>query len=283
MRFVITSLGMVLTMASPAAAVNIVTDIAPIQSLVAGVAEGIATPDALISSGASAHDFSLKPSDMRTLQSADLLIWTGPILSTWMPRALAAAGDDVVSVSLSQTIGTNQLTTEDGHIDPHDWLDPANAVLWTSEIAQVLSDADPENADRYAQNAAEQMAEIDALSDKISSQLAGMTPKFITLHDGFGYFEERFGVHAAGQLSEVDHHEISPGRLRTVSDLAKEQGINCLVIEPGTDAHVVETIFGDADVTVVELDPLGASLEPGPGLYTALLRQIADGLASCEA
>ena len=67
-----------LLVATPAlAAPNVVATIKPLHSLVAGVMEGVGTPELLIEGAASPHGFSLRPSDAGKLESADLVFWIG--------------------------------------------------------------------------------------------------------------------------------------------------------------------------------------------------------------
>ena len=68
-----------LLLASPAFAEvpKVVTDIAPVQGLVASVMGDLGTPDLLIPASASPHSHALKPSEARALQQADLVFWIG--------------------------------------------------------------------------------------------------------------------------------------------------------------------------------------------------------------
>ena len=76
---------------------RVLADIAPVQSLVARVMQGVGTPDLLIPPGVSAHDMALRPSQARALSRADLVVWVGPEMSPWLGRALEAIeGRDMV-------------------------------------------------------------------------------------------------------------------------------------------------------------------------------------------
>ena len=71
-----------------AEAPRLVTTLPPIHSLVAAVAEGATTPHLLLRGGTSPHTYTMAPSDARTLQNADLVVWVGPSVETFMVRAL---------------------------------------------------------------------------------------------------------------------------------------------------------------------------------------------------
>src|SRR6056297_1935465 len=165
--------------------------------------------------------------------------------------------------------------------DPHAWLDPQNAALWLDLIARELSALDPENADLYAANAAAGQAELSALSEDIAARLAPLADRsFLVFHDAYQYFENRFGLGAAGALSIGDASEPSPARLVELRALAQEQGADCVFAEPQFNTAVIASVFGDS-VPVGELDPIGVGLEPGAGLYPAMLRNMASAMAEC--
>lgn len=67
---------------------KVVTDIAPVHSLVAQVMKGVGAPELLTDQGTSPHHMQLRPSQARSLDQADLLVWVGPELTPWLERAL---------------------------------------------------------------------------------------------------------------------------------------------------------------------------------------------------
>ena len=55
------------------AEVNVLTSIKPLQLIAAAVQDGVGKPEVLLPPGASPHNYALRPSDVRRVQSADLL------------------------------------------------------------------------------------------------------------------------------------------------------------------------------------------------------------------
>ncbi|SFC01897.1 zinc ABC transporter substrate-binding protein [Tropicimonas isoalkanivorans] len=167
--------------------------------------------------------------------------------------------------------------------DPHAWLDPANAQVWLTAIAEALSAIDPENGTAYADNAAAAQAELATLGADITDELAPLGDvRFIVLHDAFQYFERRFGLQAVGALSLGDAADPTAARVAALRDEVRRAGVSCMVTEPQFNAALVDTVAEGANVKTVVLDPLGVSHDPGQGLYTATLRDIADGFATCR-
>jgi zinc transport system substrate-binding protein len=175
---------------------------------------------------------------------------------------------------------------EHGHehngVDAHAWLDPVNAARWLDVIAATLSDVDPVNAATYVANAVAGQAEIEALSDEIAATLASAGDvQVVVTHDAYQYFERRFGSAILGAIATGDAENPSPARIATLQDAVAESGASCVFAEPQYQDNLVRTVFSGDAVTVSVIDPLGAGLELGAGLYPALLRNLADRLVTC--
>ena len=166
--------------------------------------------------------------------------------------------------------------------DMHLWLDPVNGWAMARAIAEVLSQADPANAARYEANARALVPRLDALSEDISAQLSAVRDKsFVVFHDGYRYFEDRFGLKAVGSV--VVSPERTPGakRLRQLQAKVRELGVACVFAEPQFDMRVVDVVLEGSKVRAGILDPLGAGIEDGPELYFTLLRNMAVAFKSC--
>jgi len=100
---------------------NVATDIAPVHSLVARVMEGVGTPELIIQSGASPHEYSLRPSEASALQNADLVFWIGEDLSPWLEDAIDTLAADAGVTALLETEGTIELEfRENALFEAHD-------------------------------------------------------------------------------------------------------------------------------------------------------------------
>ena len=172
----------------------------------------------------------------------------------------------------------------EGPFDLHMWLDPVNAEAMTHMIADVLSGTDFANADRYADNAHELIHRLEDLTAEIAAKLEPVHERpFIVFHDGYRYFEDRFGLTAAG--SAVVSPERSPGvkRIRELRKKVSDLGVVCLIDEPHFDRRLVDTVLEGTDVRSGTLDPMGSAIEDGPELYFTLLRNMADVFTECLA
>ena len=166
--------------------------------------------------------------------------------------------------------------------DPHVWLDPENAKAMVRAIAASLSAADAENAAVYSKNAGLVIARLDALSKEISAGLKPVSGKrFIVFHDAYQYFEKRFGLKSAGSISISP--ETMPGaeRIREMRKKVADAHAVCVFSEPQFEPRIVSVVTEGTAAKSAELDPLGASLETGPGHYFSLIRALASSFRKC--
>ena len=104
-----TALFLTLSTAALAEVPQVMTDIAPIQSLAARVMAGIGAPDVLLPPGASPHDYALRPSDAARLAETDLMIWVGHGLTPWLEGPIASLAADAQHLELLKTTGWTAL------------------------------------------------------------------------------------------------------------------------------------------------------------------------------
>ena len=286
------------------AAPKVVVSIKPLHSLAARVMGSVGQPTLLVSGAASPHTYSLRPSDMRVIERADVVFWIGPNFEAFLTQALNATSG--VTVTLAAAPGVTRLKARAGGLwdsavqdssvrdssvqagdagdDPHLWLDIANAKAIAATMAAALGTADPANAVRYAANARSLAVALDAFDSELRGLLMPVRAKrFIVFHDATRYFEERYGLMSVGAVT------VSPERppgARRVEDLRARmaQGdIACLFTEPQFEPKLAATLVGRSQVKTGTLDPEGTALTPGPALYFDLMRGLARGFAGCLA
>ena len=102
---------------------RVAVDIAPLHSLVATVMDGVGSPDLLMPPKTSVHGMSLRPSQARLLDRADLVVWIGPEFTPWFSRALSVHATDAVILEVLQLQGDNVLPFRETLAAPDDGND----------------------------------------------------------------------------------------------------------------------------------------------------------------
>ncbi|OWY05654.1 zinc ABC transporter substrate-binding protein [Thioclava sp. F1Mire-8] len=288
---------------------SVVTDVPPVQSLVAQVMGDLGQPEVLLGQNSDAHHYQLKPSQARDLQDADLVFWVGPRLTPWLERAIDGVGVKGQSVELLHAPGTTlrSFSVPDPHdhsvdadadhaeagngdhaevdqmTDPHAWLDPDNAKLWLGLIAEDLSKADPEHAETYAANAEAAQARIEALDAKLKAEFAPIADKpFLVYHAAYGYLADHYGLIIMGALSPSDASTPGAAHLVSLREEASAKEAVCAFPEANHDPKMVEVLVDGTPVRLGKsLDPSGTALTYGPGLYEDLMQGMADTITAC--
>jgi len=286
--------------------ISVVASIKPIHSLVAAVMGDIGTPHLLLEAPTSAHHFTLKPSQARRLQAADIVFWVGPTMEQPLTKALATLAPQAQTLPLIESAGLvlinfdevapahekhdhekhdkhDEHAKHDDHlINPHIWLDPQNAKIMLGVIAARLAKADPENASTYAANADLMAARLATLETDITSQLASYSAaRFLVLHDAHVYFERRFGLRNYGAITTEPDVMPTASRVKALRDELREHHFDCIFTEPFLGQKAVALIAEGSKVSIGTLDPIASNLPAGAQLYPDLLISYAKALQSC--
>lgn len=281
------------------AEIDVAVTMAPIHSLVSMVTEGVLEPALIVKPGASPHGHAMRPSEARALDGADVVFWLGDALEPWMAKALDSLAANATVINLSAAEGVTGLGVREGGdwglhdhagqessdenlTDPHLWLDPDNGIAWLQTMAATLAAIDPEHAGAYLANAKRGADRLNVLTSKIEKGLAPVKEKpYIVFHDAYQYFERRFALHAVGSISLGDADRPSAARLVEIRRTIEESGAVCAFSEPQFEPKLLDTAIEGSSVKKAVLDPIGADLEPGAGLYPSLLERMATSLIDC--
>lgn len=293
---------------SASAEVRLLTSIKPLQLIAAAVQDGIASPEVLLPPGASAHNYALRPSDVRRVQEVQLLYWIGPDMETFLPRVLASRKQTTVAVQdlpglqlryfgqgpdadeheheheppAAGAIAEHDHAHRPGTLDAHLWLLPANAQVIATRMAADLAAADPTNAPRYQANVQAFRARLQALEQQLQARLAPVAGKpYFVFHEAFDYFEAAYGLKHAGVFSVAS--EVQPGaqHVAQMRERLQAAGPTCVFSEPPLPPRLAQTLSADLPVKLAELDALGGKLAINASGYEQLLSNLADALLGC--
>ncbi|MNS46970.1 High-affinity zinc uptake system protein ZnuA precursor [compost metagenome] len=287
-----------LLIGSAQAEVKVLTSIKPLQLIAAAVQDGVAIPEVLLPPGASPHNYALRPSDVRKVQSVDLLYWIGPDMEGFLPRVLNGrtlpnvAVQDLPGMKLRHFAEDNHSHAEEadehdhdhrpGSLDAHLWLSPVNARVIATKMAADLSAADPDNAVRYQSNLKAFDERLDALDARLKKRLADVQGKpYFVFHEAFDYFEDAYGLKHVGVFSVAA--EVQPGAQHVAAMRARlqEVGKTCVFSEPPLRPRLAETLVAGLPVKLAELDALGGYTPATAQGYEQVLEKLGNDLAGC--
>ena len=255
---------------------SVVVSVAPLHAIVAAVMVGGAPPRLLVKGGASPHDYALRPSDAAALNDADLVVWVGETFELFLASPLDALAGRAKVVTLEEIIGDGE--------NPHLWLDPDNAREIARRVSDALSDLDPGNRDRYEFNAAGFSVRLGLLDEELRHILAPVADApYLVFHDAYGAFERRYGLAMVGAVTINPQQKPGAKRIAALRETIRETGARCLFGEPQFTPALLDILIEGGAARIAILDPLGATLAPGPEAYFTLMINLAVGLRDCLA
>ena len=299
------------------AEIKVVASIKPIHSLASYLMDGVKKPDLIVDGYASPHGFAMKPSHAKMLQEADLIFWVGEDIESFLVKPLGSIAKKAEKIELMEIRGINKLKfrernifeghddhghkeddhddhakKEDGHddhgheghahgeFDPHIWLDPLNAKKILKEMAKHLIENDQANESIYKENLKKANKDLDKLVKQVKSEL-NKDFKSIVFHDAYQYFEKRFKVNVLGAFTV--NTDVLPGaeQLSEIREIIEHEKVTCVFSEPQFNPNIINAVAKDTNIKTGVLDPLGATLNPGKGLYFDLISNMAKSFKGC--
>ena len=167
-------------------------------------------------------------------------------------------------------------------VDPHIWLDVGNALVMAAAMVRELTALDPVNAPRYRANGGNLAMRLKALDAELRRRMTPLAGRpYLVFHDGYRHFEHRYGLKSAGFMTATPQHRLGARRLKELRAKLHLLKVACVFGEPRTSPRLMAAILEGTDARAGTLDPLGAVLPPGRGLYFRLMRGMASGLEAC--
>ena len=150
-------------------------------------------------------------------------------------------------------------------------------------IAAELAEHDPENAATYAANAEAAIADLTALEAELEQSFAPTAgAPIVVFHDAYGYLAHRFGLTVAGTIALGDAAPPGAARLAELRGMLADGEVVCIFPEVNHSSRYAEMLVEGTDSRLgALLDPAGVMLEPGPGLYAELMRNLARDITDC--
>ena len=167
-----------------------------------------------------------------------------------------------------------------GEYDPHIWLDPMNAKVILSEMAEHLIENDQKNEAKYEANLKKAHKDLDKLTKKVKSEL-NKDFKSIVFHDAYQYFEKRFDINVLGAFTV--NTDVMPGaeQLAEIREIIEHDKVSCVFSEPQFNPDIIKAVAKDMNIQTGVIDPLGATLNPGKDLYFDLISNMSKSFKGC--
>ncbi|WP_223881707.1 metal ABC transporter substrate-binding protein [Affinibrenneria salicis] len=208
---------------------KVITTFTVIQDIARNVAGDAAVVESITKPGAEIHDYQPTPGDIVKTQSAQLVLWNGLNLERWFSRFF----DNIrATPSVIVSEGVEPLPIREGpyngNPNPHAWMSPANALIYTENIRKALVKYDPKNAETYNRNAQAYAQKIKALDAPLRARLANIPPAqrwLVTSEGAFSYLARDYDLKEVYLWPINAEEQGTPQQVRHVIDSVRKNNI----------------------------------------------------------
>jgi len=217
---------------------------------------------------ASPHDHPLKTSDHKRLHQADLILWIGAELESFLAKPLKniPARKVITAYELSGLYWPEADAHHQEHQhangnhhgrDPHLWLDPRNAVIIAQHLAARLSELMPGAAADFAVNSEEFRQRMLQLDNEITQSLKPVQKVgFAVYHEGYAHFVAHYDLHQIGYVTYTPERRPGAKHLQKLREVLKAEG-KCLFTEPQATNTSIQELARSLNLRTALLDPIG--------------------------
>ena len=249
------------------------TQLGDLARAVAGSRAGVAQ---ILDPGTDPHAYEPRPSDLRAVASAKVVVRSGGDLDAWLGDVLRGARSDARTVTVTDHVRTRR---GDGEVDPHWWQDPRNAATAVALIREALIAADPPGRDAYLAGAQRYLSRLRALDRAIAACMRAVPPgkrRLVTDHDALGYYAERYDIEIVGTVIPAlsTQAQASGGEVARLVRTIRSAGVSQIFPESAVNAKLTRAIARAAGAKVgpaLYADSLGARNTAG-ATYLGSLR-----------
>ena len=210
------------------------------------------------------HDYSLSVSQVKAVESAEIIVCSGAGLEDFLSDLLES------SVKVDASAGISLLCTSHSHdhddhahhahedtqeFDAHIWLSPANASCMAKNIAAGLIDHYPQHEQQIQNNLTVLLQNLDVLQQYGQQTLSELRSRdLITFHDGFSYFADSFDLHILEAVEEESGSEASAKELIHLITLVQDHKLPAIFTETHGSVSAANVISRETGANIYALD-----------------------------
>lgn len=269
---------------STTSAIAVVATTTVFADMVRNVGGDLVAVTSLVPKNGDVHTFAPKPSDIRAVAEAKLLVMNGLGLDDWLEKTLRNTSSGITPLlKLAVDMpGIVLLPGEDpGTQNPHLFMDVRYAKLYVARIRDALKRVDPRHAERYDANAANYASRLDALDTYVRRQVSTIPKanrRIVTFHDAFPYYAREYGITIVGVAVPAPGQDPSAGYTAQLVNAIRTAHVQAIFSESQFPARLVDQLAAETGTKVVANlydDSIG---DPPVTSYEAIVRWDTDQL-----
>jgi zinc transport system substrate-binding protein len=211
-----------------------------------------------------AGDYQPRPDDIKKLVDLDAIVINGIGHDDFVLPMIKSSGNKKLTlIRVNET--TPQIHAVRGTgVNSHTFISFTNAVQQTYAIQKALAALRPADAAALQRNAAEYARRLRVVKAKAAQQLAdAKITRVVTVHDGYGYLLQEFGLEVAGVVQPAHGLTPSAAELRDMVKLLQREKIRVVFTEETFPDAMLKVLRDEAAVKVYVITHIAS------GAYTA--------------
>lgn len=240
--------------------VKVIVSISPLKEFTEVIGGDKVEVTTLVPDNVEPHDFELKPRDLEGLTKADIFVYNGLGMESWLDQVTAQVQD--TKVKLVNSSENANVIDKDNKIDPHLWLSLKEATNQTENIKNALVEIDEENKDYYEENFKNFKNQLESLYKEYEEKFNSVTNKdFVTSHAAFGYLCREFGLNQISVKDIFGEGELTPQSTKEIIEFCKENNITTIFSESSLSQADADTLARDAGAKVEQIYTLETKID----------------------
>jgi len=250
-------------------------------TVLADIAENVAGEHLRVESitkvGAEIHGYQPTPGDIAKAADADLILDNGLNLEAWFAQFVD--GLDVPHVVVSEGVETISIAEDayEGFPNPHAWMSPQNALIYVDNMVDAFTELDPDNAAEFAENAESYKAELQDVSDELTTELAELPAEqraLITCEGAFSYLARDAGLSEHYLWAVNAEQQTTPRQIAFIIEFVRDNEVPAVFCESTVSDRSMQQVVEASDTAfggTLYVDSLSKADGPVP-TYLELLK-----------
>jgi manganese transport system substrate-binding protein len=231
--------------------------------------------------GAEIHGYQPTPGDIAKAADADLILDNGLNLEAWFAQFVD--GLDVPHVVVSEGVETISIAEDayEGFPNPHAWMSPQNALIYVDNMVDAFTELDPDHAAEYAENAESYKAELQNVSDELTTELAELPVEhraLITCEGAFSYLARDAGLSEHYLWAVNAEQQTTPRQIAFIIEFVRDNKVPAVFCESTVSDRSMQQVVEASDTAfggTLYVDSLSKADGPVP-TYLELLKYDAE-------
>jgi zinc transport system substrate-binding protein len=269
---------------SGAKAATVITSSHPLAMIAAELAPTALTIESIGGSNHSLHHQGFKPSQIKRVNDADLVLWLGAEMDAGFIKVVAQADPQAIKdlgalVSLRKPLSFVGGDKDHQQGDVHVWLNPSNAQTLAAEISVQLIAKWPQYQNEVDRNLRQLSIKIDAISNEYLEK--NDNRDFLALHDAYGHLAAFYDLNSLGSIVGGGGEKPGAQHLWQLEKQLSKRTAVCILVQPQFSQRYLASVGKVVELVIVEIDPAASGYAVANGEFIRYSMETAESLATC--